>query len=71
MQIHIREAINAGTANNFEADEEKAEVRRLYKTTKFLHYVMKFVIRSRILFAALNDNSNFEDFENKLEGIFF
>ncbi|XP_055923008.1 dedicator of cytokinesis protein 1 isoform X2 [Eupeodes corollae] len=67
LQNHIREAINAGAINNYEADEEKAEVRRLYKTTKFLHYVMKFIIRSRILFAALNDNSNVEDFENKLE----
>ncbi|XP_055851030.1 dedicator of cytokinesis protein 1 isoform X1 [Episyrphus balteatus] len=67
LQNHIREAINAGTSNNYEADEEKAEVRRLYKTTKFLHYVMKFIIRSRMLFAALNDNSNLKDFENKLE----
>lgn len=29
---------------------------------------MKFIIRSRILFSAINDNSDHDDFANKLHG---
>lgn len=48
--------------------DERIEVKRLYKTTRYLHYVMKFIIRSRILFSAINDNSDHDDFANKLHG---
>ncbi|XP_067619455.1 dedicator of cytokinesis protein 1 isoform X2 [Eurosta solidaginis] len=67
LQRNIREAIEPieKSADGIEI-EERIEVKRLYKTTRYLHYVMKFVIRSRILFAAINGNSDYEDFANKL-----
>lgn len=40
----------------------------LYKTTKNLQYIMKFIIRSRILFANLNDDKDRLLFETSLEG---
>lgn len=72
LKTHIKEAIDVNSIEKSpEAVEwdERIEVKRLYKTTKFLHYVMKFVIRSRILFSALNANSNVEEFEEKLQGM--
>ncbi|KAH8264463.1 hypothetical protein KR038_008866, partial [Drosophila bunnanda] len=47
--------------------EESAEVRRLYKTTRYLHYVMKFVIRSRVLYAEMNCNTDYVDFASRLQ----
>lgn len=58
LQIHIRNAINNKTPEN----------ELLYKTTKNLQYIMKFVIRSRILFAKLNDDRDQDMFEASLEG---
>lgn len=60
LQIHIRNAINNKTPEN----------ELLYKTTKNLQYIMKFVIRSRILFAKLNDDRDQDMFEASLEGNF-
>lgn len=37
---------------------------------KNLQYIMKFVIRSRILFAKLNDDRDQDMFEASLEGTF-
>lgn len=48
---------------------DKDPGKRLYRTTKYLHYIMKFIIKSRILFAELNDNRDYEEFDQKLEGI--
>lgn len=69
MQKNIKEAIEPKekSADGIEIDE-RVEVKRLYKTTRYLHYVMKFIIRSRILFSAINDNSDHDDFANKLHG---
>lgn len=53
----------------FEVDE-CIEVKRLYKTTRYLHYVIKFIIRSRILYTAMNGNADYEEFANKLHGWF-
>lgn len=58
LQTHIRNAINNKTPEN----------ELLYKTTKNLQYIMKFVIRSRILFAKLNDDRDQDMFEASLEG---
>lgn len=60
LQIHILNAINNKTSEN----------ELLYKTTKNLQYIMKFVIRSRILFAKLNDDRDQDMFERSLEGNF-
>ncbi|XP_004537877.1 dedicator of cytokinesis protein 1 isoform X3 [Ceratitis capitata] len=67
LQKNIREAIEPKekSADGIEI-EERIEVKRLYKTTRYLHYVIKFVIRSRVLFAAINGNSDYDDFANKL-----
>lgn len=69
LQKNIREAIEPKekSADGIEI-EERIEVKRLYKTTRYLHYVIKFVIRSRVLFAAINGNSDYDDFANKLHG---
>lgn len=69
LQKNIKEAVEPQekSADGIEIDE-RVEVKRLYKTTRYLHYVMKFIIRSRILFAAINDNSDYDDFANKLHG---
>lgn len=69
LQRNITEAIEPKekSADGVEIDE-RIEVKRLYKTTRYLHYVMKFIIRSRILFSAINDNSDHDDFANKLHG---
>ena len=48
--------------------DERMEVKRLYKTTRYLHYVMKFIIRSRILFTAINGDNFEADYANKLHG---
>lgn len=58
LQTHIRNAINNKTP----------EHELLYKTMKNLQYIMKFVIRSRILFAKLNDDRDQDMFEASLEG---
>lgn len=60
LQTHIRNAINN------EAKHEPSEL--LFKTTKNLQYIMKFIIRSRILFAKLNDDRDQDMFEASLEG---
>lgn len=60
LQTHIRNAINN------EAQHEPREL--LFKATKNLQYIMKFIIRSRILFAKLNDDRDQDMFEASLEG---
>lgn len=69
LQKNIKDAIEPQekSADGIEIDE-RIEVKRLYKTTRYLHYVMKFIIRSRILFSAINGNDDYEDFANKLQG---
>ncbi|XP_031633259.1 dedicator of cytokinesis protein 1 isoform X4 [Contarinia nasturtii] len=59
LQTHIRNGINNKTPEN----------ETLYKTMKNLQYIMKFVIRSRILFAKLNDDRDQEMFEASLEDL--
>ncbi|XP_068155287.1 dedicator of cytokinesis protein 1 isoform X1 [Drosophila tropicalis] len=68
LQKNISDAIKPRekSADGFET-EESMEVRRLYKTTRYLHYVMKFVIRSRILYAEMNCNTDYVDFASRLQ----
>lgn len=49
--------------------DEKSSEKMLYKTTKNLQYIVKFIIRSRILFANLNDDRDRQLFENNLEDL--
>ncbi|XP_052869684.1 dedicator of cytokinesis protein 1 [Anopheles cruzii] len=69
VQTDIRNAINNiskdRTVSNIytvNANDEK-----LYRTTKYLQYIMKFIIRSRMLFADLNQDRDRELFEASLE----
>ncbi|KAH8388441.1 hypothetical protein KR093_006384, partial [Drosophila rubida] len=68
LMRNIRDAITPceKSADGIEL-EESAAVRRLYKTTRYLHYVMKFVIRSRVLYAAMNCNADYVDFATRLQ----
>ncbi|KRG01267.1 dedicator of cytokinesis protein 1 isoform X1 [Drosophila mojavensis] len=68
LQRNIRDAITPSekSADGIEHEESPA-VRRLYKTTRYLHYVMKFVIRSRVLYAAMNCNNDYVDFATRLQ----
>lgn len=68
LQKNIREAITPceKSADGIELEESPA-VRRLYKTTRYLHYVMKFVIRSRVLYAEMNCNTDYVDFASRLQ----
>lgn len=72
LQTHIKNAINNRTPENelesFGSASEKSSEKLLYKTTKNLQYIMKFVIRSRILFAKLNEDREQDMFEASLEG---
>lgn len=71
MDVLQRNISDAITPSEKSADgiehEESAAVRRLYKTTRYLHYVMKFVIRSRVLYAAMNCNNDYVDFAARLQ----
>ncbi|XP_023175587.2 dedicator of cytokinesis protein 1 isoform X3 [Drosophila hydei] len=71
MDVLQRNISDAITPREKSADgiehEESAAVRRLYKTTRYLHYVMKFVIRSRVLYAAMNCNNDYVDFATRLQ----
>ncbi len=69
LQTHIKNAIynkppdtEVDTCTNSNDD-------LLYKTTKNLQYIMKFIIRSRILFADMNDDKDRVLFESSLEDL--
>lgn len=69
LQTHIKNAIN-----NKPPDAEvdcctNSNDDLLYKTTKNLQYIMKFIIRSRILFAGMNDDKDRVLFESSLEDL--
>ncbi|XP_058117001.1 dedicator of cytokinesis protein 1 [Anopheles coustani] len=69
VQTHIRNAINnivkdRATSNIYLLNEND---EALYRTTKYLQYIMKFIIRSRLLFAKLNHDKDRELFEASLE----
>lgn len=72
LQTHIRNAINNKPpdteSENFSSAIEESSEKLLYKTTRNLQYIMKFIIRSRILFAKLNDDRDRDIFEASLEG---
>lgn len=54
---------------SFGSASENSSEKLLYKTTKNLQYIMKFIIRSRILFAKMNDDRDQAMFEASLEGL--
>ncbi|CRL05400.1 CLUMA_CG018000, isoform B [Clunio marinus] len=48
-------------------ENDKPSERKLYKTIKNLQYIMKFIIRSRILYANIFDDQDKFSFETRLE----
>lgn len=70
LQYYIRKAIGDKTTNEKSADavEETHLSEELYPITKNLQYIMKFIIKSRILFAKLNDERDRHSFEASIEG---
>lgn len=75
LQTQIKNAINnkipESDLESFGGGSEKSSEKLLYKTTKNLQYIIKFIIRSRILFATMNDNRDRDLFDSSLEGKFF
>ncbi|XP_058812929.1 dedicator of cytokinesis protein 1 isoform X3 [Topomyia yanbarensis] len=72
VQTHIKNAINnvsceRSSSLSIYAVNENDET--LFRTTKYLQYIMKFIIRSRILFADLNQGKDRELFETMLEDL--
>ncbi|XP_053682558.1 dedicator of cytokinesis protein 1 isoform X2 [Sabethes cyaneus] len=72
VQTHIKNAINNVSSErssciSIYAVNENDET--LFRTTKYLQYIMKFIIRSRILFADLNQGKDSELFETMLEDL--
>lgn len=68
LQRHFYDAFNsARDAERHSNIEDQDYEQRLYKTIKNLQYIMKFMIRSRILFAKLNQDQERIGFENRLE----
>ncbi|ETN61959.1 dedicator of cytokinesis protein 1 [Anopheles darlingi] len=73
VQTDIRNAINSiastatlnRSASNIYTVNENDE--KLYRTTKYLQYIIKFIVRSRVLFAELNQDRGREEFEAGLE----
>lgn len=72
LQTQIENAINnkipESDLESFGGGTEKSSEKLLYKTTKNLQYIIKFIIRSRILFAKLNDDRDRDLFDSSLEG---
>ncbi|KAJ6638701.1 Dedicator of cytokinesis protein 1 [Pseudolycoriella hygida] len=73
LQTHIKNAINNKTVeteiDNLVMTCTNSNDDLLYKTTKNLQYIMKFIIRSRILFAEMNDDKDRVLFESSLEDL--
>ncbi|XP_055631515.1 dedicator of cytokinesis protein 1 isoform X1 [Toxorhynchites rutilus septentrionalis] len=72
VQTHIKNAINnvacdRSSSLSIYAVNENDET--LFRTTKYLQYIMKFIIRSRILFSDLNQGKDRELFETMLEDL--
>lgn len=73
LQTHIKNAIN-NKAPEAVVDSSVITCTNsnddlLYKTTKNLQYIMKFIIKSRILFADINDDKDRVLFESSLEDL--
>ncbi|XP_055530471.1 dedicator of cytokinesis protein 1 isoform X1 [Wyeomyia smithii] len=72
VQTHIKNAINnvssdrSSSVSIYTVNEND---ETLFRTTKYLQYIMKFIIRSRILFSDLNQGKDRELFETMLEDL--
>lgn len=69
LERHFWDAFNAGRGveeSGIEENDDEHE-RKLFKTIKNLQYIMKFMIRSRRLYAELNRNEGSFFFETRLE----
>lgn len=70
IQVHIENAINRGPKHPTEQTMEEKEIEDcLFKSTKNLPYIMKFIIRSRILFSNLNGEKDRTFFEQSLDDL--
>lgn len=69
LKAHIGNAINNNkTEKEVDSGREESSECILYKTTKNLHYIIKFIIRSRTIFATMNDDRDRDSFEESIEG---
>ncbi|XP_030369556.1 dedicator of cytokinesis protein 1 isoform X2 [Scaptodrosophila lebanonensis] len=69
LQQNIRDAIKPREKSVDGGDyEESGEVDRLFKITRCLHYIMKFIIRSRQLYE-MNCNLEPDDFATRLHAL--
>lgn len=68
MQNAIDNIIPDNELDAFGSVNDKSTEKLLYKSTKNLEYIVKFIIRSRTLFAELNSNKDKVEFEHSLEG---
>jgi len=56
--------IEAEVATKMQGDD-------LLRVMKSLHYIFKFIVRSRQLYTALDDSACPDDFDSKLQGVLF
>ena len=54
-----------------EAEVTEQQATHLLRVMKSLHYLFKFIVRSRQLFSALYDSDHQDDFESQLQGVLF
>lgn len=68
LERHFLDAFNCiEKENDLILDSDNPAERKLYKTIKNLQYIMKFIIRSRQLYAEINKDDGKYTFETRLE----
>ncbi|CAD7083698.1 unnamed protein product [Hermetia illucens] len=70
LQNHIKNATRIEVNHDcisLHTDTDRYSEESLYKTTKNLQYIIKFIIQSRILFSKLNNDKDRDKFEYRLE----
>lgn len=68
LERHFLDAFNCFEKENETVpDTDNPSERKLYKTIKNLQYIMKFIIRSRQLYAEINKDDGKFTFETRLE----
>jgi dedicator of cytokinesis protein 1 len=78
LDVYIQETFSATLAYNklmvvlkyYIESLDVSKVDSLLRAIKSLEYIFKFIIRSRLLFAALNDNRGHQHFESSLHELF-
>lgn len=68
LEHHLLSALESGD-EVMDPNSEKSSDVQLFKTTKNLQYIMKFIIQSKLLYEKLNGDKNQAYFEMKLENL--